>query len=89
MENGGEKKENQKREGGQLKMDGGKVTKSGEPPPLFFFHFSRPLKFVLLGLQKWEFSTRKKHFTPGKKNQVKMTLPHLKNIPVIPLQSFM
>ena len=33
---------------------------------LFFaFHFSKPLKFVL-GLPKWEFSTGKKHFTPGK-----------------------
>ena len=31
-----------------------------------FFHFSKPLKFVL-GLPKWKFSTVKKHFTPGKK----------------------
>ena len=35
---------------------------------LFFaFHFLKPLKFAL-GLQKREFSTGKKHFTPGKKS---------------------
>ena len=39
----------------------------------FFFHFLKPLKFVL-GLPKWEFSTGKKHFTPGKISG-KMTLP--------------
>ena len=36
----------------------------------FAFHFSKPVKFVpvVLGVQKWEFSTGKKHyFTPGKK----------------------
>ena len=34
----------------------------------FFFCFSlfKPLRFVL-GLLKWKFSTKKKHFTPGKK----------------------
>ena len=32
----------------------------------FPFHLSKPLKFVL-GLPKWEFSTGKNHFTPGKK----------------------
>ena len=73
-ENGAEKKENQKRESGKLKMEGGKVTKWGE---VFFFsfsfHFSKPLIFVL-SLPKWEFSTGKKHFTPGKKSG-KMTLP--------------
>ena len=30
----------------------------------FAFHFSKPQKFVS-GLPKWEFSTGKKHFTPG------------------------
>ena len=40
------------------------------------FTFQKPLKFVL-GLPKWEFSTGKKHFTPGKKIR-KMTLPTLK-----------
>ena len=29
---------------------------------IFSFHLSKPLKFIL-GLPKWEFSTRKKHFT--------------------------
>ena len=48
----------------------------------FFFCFSKPLKFVL-GVPNG-FSTRKKHFTPVKKSG-KMTLPHLKNIPVTPL----
>ena len=32
----------------------------------FAFHFSKPLKFFL-GVPKWEFSTGKKHFMPGKK----------------------
>ena len=68
-ENWEEKKENCKREGGKLKMEGWKVTKLGED--LFFFafafHFSKPLKFIL-GLPKWKFSTGKKHFTPGKKS---------------------
>ena len=36
------------------------------PPPPFLFTFKKPLKFVL-GLPEWEFSTAKKHFTPGKK----------------------
>ena len=42
-------------------------------------------KFVL-GLPEWEFSTGKKHFTPGKKSG-KMTLPPQKNMPVTPLLS--
>ena len=49
----------------------------------FFCHFSKTLKFVL-GLTKWEFSNRKKYFTPGKKLG-KMTLPPLKNILLTPL----
>ena len=60
-ENGEEKKENQKREGG-------KVTKWGEDH--FFFHFSKPPKFVW-GLPKQEFSTgekiRKNYFAPSEK----------------------
>ena len=44
-----------------------------------------PLKFVL-GLPKWEISTGKKLFTPGKKSE-KITLPPLKNIPLMPLQN--
>ena len=81
-ENWEEKKENFKREkrgGVKLKMEGKKVTKSGEDLcvcicvcvfcfVLFFaFYFPKPLKFVL-GLPKWKFSTGKKHFTPGKKS---------------------
>ena len=51
---------------------------------LFAFHFWKRRKFVL-GLPKWEFSTGKKHFTPGKKSG-KMTLPPQKNMPVTPLR---
>ena len=47
----------------------------------FAFNFSKRLKFIL-GLPKWEFSTGKKHFTPGKKSG-KMTLPPQKNMPVM------
>ena len=47
--------------GGKLEMEVGKVIKRGED------------QFVL-GLPKWEFSTGKKHFTPGKKSG-KMTFP--------------
>ena len=90
--NGAEKKENWKRDGGKLKKEGGKVTEWGEFffSFLFFsfffffaFHFSKPLKFVL-GLPKWVVSTGKKHFTQGKKSG-KMTLPLLKNIPLMSL----
>ena len=49
----------------------------------FAFHFSKPLKFVL-GLPKWQFSTGKRHFTPGK-HSGKLTLPPLKIIPLTPL----
>ena len=61
-----------------MEIDGEKVTKRGEAFFFFFFfffafHFSKQLKSVL-GLPKWEFSTGKKHFTPGKKSG-KMTLP--------------
>ena len=51
-------------------MEVGKVVKRGED--------------LVLGVPKWEFSTGKKHFTPGKKSG-KMTLPPQKNIPVTPL----
>ena len=49
----------------------------------FFSLFSKRLKFVL-GQPKWEFSTGKKHFTPGKKSG-KMNFPPQINIPVTPL----
>ena len=81
-----QKKENRKREAGKLIVRG-KVTKWGEDFFLLFFffafHFSKPLKFVL-GLPKWEFSTREKHFTLGK-NSGKMSFPLLKHIPLTPL----
>ena len=68
-ENWEEKKENWKKDGGKLKMEVGKVIKRVETPFFFFFafHFWKRQKFVL-GLPKWEFSTGKRHFTPGKKS---------------------
>ena len=48
----------------------------------FCFSLFKPLKFVL-GLPKWESSTGKKHFTPGKNG--KITLPPLKNFALMPL----
>ena len=63
-------KENRKREGEKLEMERGKVTNWGEN--LFAFHFSKPLFlfcFVFFYLLKWEFSTRKKHFTQGKDSE--------------------
>ena len=57
---------------------------------LFFFffasHFSKSLNFIL-GLPKWKFSTRKKHFMQGKKSE-KMTFPPQKNVPVMPLPPY-
>ena len=91
-ENWEEKKENCKRERGKLEMEVGKVIKRGEDFFFFFFFFFFFLLFTfendwkfVLGLPKWEFSTGKKHFTPGKKSG-KMTLPPQKNMPVMPLQ---
>ena len=49
---------------------------------LFTFENDRNLFWVY---QKWEFSTGKEHFTPGKKKSGKMTLPPQKNMPVTPL----
>ena len=84
LENG-EKKENCKREGGKLKMEGVKSLKMRRGFFFFFFafHFSKRQKFVL-GLPKWKFSAGKKHFTTGKKKSGKMTLPPQKNFPVTP-----
>ena len=59
--NGAEKKENQKREGRKLKMEGGKV-KWGKD---FFFYQEKAFH--------------------AKKKSVKMTLPTLKNIALMPL----
>ena len=38
-----------------------------------------------MGVPKWKFSTRKEHFTSGKKSG-KMALPPQKNMPVTPLK---
>ena len=70
-------------------MEVGKVIKRGED--LFFFFFFLLFTFennrnLFLGLPKWEFSTGKKHFMPGKKSG-KMTLPPQKNMPVTPLSA--
>ena len=70
-----EKKENKKREGGKLKIEGGKGRKWGEDLFFFFaFHFSKPLKFGL-GVPKWEFSYQEKAFHTGKKKSGKINLP--------------
>ena len=76
-----------RRKGEKLEMEAGKRQKKRWGPFFFFFafHFWKRKKFVL-GLPKWEFSTGKKHFTPGKKSG-KMTLPPQKNMPVMPLVS--
>ena len=66
------RRENCKREGRKWKMEGGKVTEWREDP--FAFNFSKPLKFVL-GLPIWKFSTGKKAFHAGKKNQEKWLCP--------------
>ena len=95
-ENWEEKKENckrEEREGGKLKMAGGKVwvTEWGEDPffSLFFFTFQNHSNLFWV-YQNAKFSTGKKHFTiftPGKKSG-KITLPPQKNFPVTPLILF-
>ena len=50
---------------------------------VFAFHLWKRRKFVL-GLPKWEFSTGKKHFTPGKKIR-KNDFAHSENMPFTPL----
>ena len=61
---------------GRWKIENGRRESYKMRRRLFFFAFlfSKPLKFVL-GLPKWKFSTGKKHFTPGKKNQEKWLCP--------------
>ena len=53
-----------KREGWKLERES---YKRGEDFFFLAFHFWKRRKFVLC-LPKWEFSTGKKHFTPGKKS---------------------
>ena len=64
--NGEEKKENQKREGGKFKMEGGKDTKWGEY--LFCFSLFKTIEICFgctkMGISYWK---KNKHFTPGKK----------------------
>ena len=72
-----------RRKGGKLEMEVGKCYKKRRGLFFFAFHFWKQWKFVL-GLPKWEFSTRKKHFILGKKSG-KITLPPQKNMPVTPL----
>ena len=58
-----------RRKGGKLEIEAGKRYKEVRTFFFFFsfaFHFWKWQKFVL-GLPKSEFSTGKKHFTPGKK----------------------
>ena len=71
-----------KREGGKLEMEVGKVIKRGEDLFFFFFAFHFSQRKFVLGLPKWEFSTGKKHFMPGKKSR-KMPLPPQKNMPLV------
>ena len=49
----------------------------------FSFHFLIPTK-ICLGVSKWKISTRKSIFHTGKKLG-KVTLPTLKNSPLMPL----
>ena len=72
------------REGG--KLENGRRKTYQMRKGLFFFFFSKPLKFVL-GVPKWEFSTRKKFFYGGKKNQEKWLCPPLKIFPLTPLNN--
>ena len=52
---------------------------------LFFFTFEKWKTYeICLGLPKWEFSTGKKHFTPGK-NQEKWLCPLWKNFSLTPV----
>ena len=87
-ENAEEKKENWKRKGGKLKMEGRRVTIQNEERTFFFFlllTFQKPLKFVLgLPNTKMGIFYREKAFYAGKKSG-KMTWPPLKNIPLKPL----
>ena len=91
VKGGEEKKENCKREGGKIKN--GREKLKNEERTFFFlaFHFSKQQKFVL-GLPKWKFSTRKKHFTPKKKKkkkkQEKLLCPFRKNSCYAPEPSY-
>ena len=73
-ENGEEKKETFKREGGKLEMEVGKEVRTFFVFCFFFWLFTFENDGNLWGLPKWEFATGKKHFTLGK-NQEKWLCP--------------
>ena len=68
-ESGEEKKENQKREGGKLKLEGGKVTKWKWGEDFFFFFCFSLFKTteICFGSTKMGIFYRKKEFHTGKK----------------------
>ena len=90
MENGAEKKENLKREGGKLTMEGGRVTKWGKVLFFFFFFF---FFFAFHFSNHWNlfWVYQNGNFLPGKSisplgnKSGKNTLPPLINIPFMPL----
>ena len=47
----------------------GKGMKMSRGPHFFACHFLKPLKFFW-GVPKWKFLTVKKHFTPGKNQEM-------------------
>ena len=89
--NGEEKKENCEREGGKLKMGGGKCSemRRGGEDLLPFFFFVVALHFQNEENLFWGYQNR--NFLPGKsisrqeKNQEKWLCPLRKNFPVMPL----
>ena len=62
--NGAEKNENCKREGGKLKMEGGKVPKWGADFFFFFFLLFKTTK-ICFGCTKMEISYREKRYHAG------------------------
>ena len=74
-------KENRKREVGKLKMEGGKLQNEERT-----FSLLKLLKFVL-GLPKWEFSTGKKHFRPGKNIRENAFAPSEKHFSYAPIHA--
>ena len=80
----GKQKENE-REGGKLKMEGGKVIKWGEDLFwVFCFSLLKTTEICFGSTIVENFYIRKKHFTVGKKSG-KITLPPQKKFSVTPL----